>query len=203
MKALGFKLILLLVLGGFVAPMLLPGPDGKPIMTLEDWIPRDLIAWVTGALDKVSELPSDAVNTVGDTIIGEGAEIYHWRDENGVLHYSDEPVTGADSMVIPQDGLAIPSKRFVRSGLAPAEEELQASSNSARRSGKAILLEEQPFPGSDQRNRRSAKSTQQPSLKDVEAMANGDFSNSAELMQNLPALLEQLKEARSTNHGPK
>ena len=193
MKALGFKLIFLLVLGVFVLPMQLPGPDGKPIMTMEGWIPRDLIASIKGAFDKVD---TDALD---GTIVGEGAEIYHWRDEKGVLHYSDKAVSGANSMVLPHDGLAIPSERFVRSGLAPAEDETAAIGSSSR--GSAILLEEHSFPGSSKSRKRTAKSGKQPSLKDVEALANGDFSNSAEMMQNLPALLEQLKEARSATHA--
>ena len=201
MKALGFKLILLLVLGGFVAPMMIPGPDGKPIMTLDDWIPSGLIAKIEGVLNSLGNLkdaPGDIVDSATDAVIGEGAQIYVWRDAEGVLHYSDQAVEGADAMLVPHDGLAIPADRFVRSGLAPEKPKPQS-----RRGGQAVLLEEHAFPGSGgSGNRRSnSKSAGDVSLEDINAMANGDFSNSAEVMQNLPALLEQLKSARAKSHA--
>ncbi len=188
MKILGFKLLLFFLIFAVIAPMLMRGPDGEPIMTLDDWIPHDLIALVVGASSSVS----DTVVSTGAELgveglvgtVGAGVEIYTWTDESGVLHYSDTPIQGAAPMLVPQDGLEIPAERFVRSGLAP----VKPASRSGNK-GRSILLDEAPFP-------EASNGSSSASLGDVEAMARGDFSNAAEVMQNLPELLEQLKVAR-------
>ena len=40
MKILSIKLLLLLIALGVIAPMFIRGPDGEPIMSVDDWIPQ-------------------------------------------------------------------------------------------------------------------------------------------------------------------
>lgn len=198
MKMLGIKLILMLVFLGFVAPMFIRGPDGQPIMTLDDWIPSDAIDWSErqlnhlrnwfdelGAAEGFAGHDDQAEGNVGG-VVGAGSEIYRWRDANGVLHLSDTPVDGAGKLVVPENGLEIPSGRFVQSGLAPPK----PKSRSSRSSG-AILLEEREFPPKSANSGDGAAS-----LQDVGDIANGDFSNAGNVAANLPELIEQLKMAR-------
>ena len=80
------KLILLALGGAMVAPMYIKGPNGKPLMTLEDWIPKDAVALV----DSTTEAASEAVSTSGKQIF------YKWKDQNGVWQMTFEPPKGID-----------------------------------------------------------------------------------------------------------
>ena len=187
MKMLGFKLITLLVVMGLVMPMLLPGPDGKPIMTLDDWIPRDFLAAIGKLGDDVAEAVDNSVSAVETEVVGAGAQIYSWRDERGVLHYSDTPVEGASPLVVPHDGLAIPADRFVQSGLAPAANDAPAPRPKSR-----LLKERDPLG----RDAEPDKPKSKAGLDDLQALGDGDFSNAAAVLENLPELLEQARAAR-------
>ena len=204
MKMLGFKLLFLLLISCVALPMFIKGPDGQPIMTLDDWIPHNAIAWVKQAMGGASDMIDNAAEMVGDSPLGNGpagttgagAEIYTWRDENGVLHYSDTPhaATGADEIVpivVPDDGLAIPTNRFVQSGLAPPE-----SQSSRHNSGGAVLLEERTFPRAKSSGKSADGSSSGTSLEDLDAITQGDLSNAGAVIKDLPQLLEQLKTAR-------
>jgi hypothetical protein len=90
-----FKLIRLFIpvlIIVFVLPMLIPGPDGKPIMSFSDWLPSQQTLRNIG-------------NSVGDTINGAAAlvgqepviataaskKLYKWQDQHGRWHFSDDP----------------------------------------------------------------------------------------------------------------
>lgn len=194
MKLLGFKLILLLLVLGVGVPMFMTGPGGKPIMTVDDWIPHDTIAWFKRSFSGLSDLfeeGQESVTGFQPSSTGAGTEIYTWRDSNGVLHYSDTPVDGAGTLLVPHDGLEIPSDRFVQSGLGPADNNTEQP-----QSGRATLLKERAFPSNRQSKSGANDKTAGASLADIEAMANGDFSNAGGVMGDLPALMEQLKQAK-------
>ncbi len=199
MKILSIKLLLLLIGLGVIAPMFIRGLDGEPIMTLDDWVPHSLIRWSENTIDGLgswgdalsSETP--LMHHSPPAVIGAGAEIYTWRDNQGVLHFSDTPVEGAEVTLVPHDGLAIPAEKFIQDGLSPAE---PVSSSTGPR---AFLLEEQAFS-----NRNSAFKTKKKAeasaggatLADIEAMANGDMSKLGAVLKDLPQLVEQAKQAR-------
>ncbi len=187
MKMLGFKLIMLLLVMGVAMPMLVPGPDGKPIMSLDDWIPHDLLRSLGQLGDDVVDVVESGKDAANTQITGAGAEIYSWRDERGVIHYSDTPIEGAEPIVVPHDGLAIPADRFVQSGLAPAADE-----QPSQRPKSTLLRERDPLdPGAG-----SESAPAKPGLEQLQALGEGDFSNAAAVLENLPELLEQARAAR-------
>lgn len=65
--------------GAAIAPMFIKGPDGKPLMTLESWIPKDAVTLV----DKVSDLTNNAPIAAGSSASGKQT-FYKWKDEDGV-----------------------------------------------------------------------------------------------------------------------
>lgn len=74
------KLILLGLGGALVAPMYIKGPNGSPLMSINDWIPQDAASLV----GKVSDLKSGLQDKMQEAE-GSGKEIfYKWKDENGV-----------------------------------------------------------------------------------------------------------------------
>ena len=223
MRMLGIKLLLLLIALGVIAPMFIHGPDGEPIMQLDDWVPHRLIGWsenLVGGLTNWSNTLSNKVafaeNPTANmslteaplqTVVGAGTAIYTWRDSKGVLHFSDTPVDEAGVMHIPDNGLAIPADKFIQSGLAPVEP------SAAEARGRAFLLKEPSFSGRnssgidsdmdsgmdsglDSRSKGNAKSAKQANLADIEALANGDLSKLGTVLKELPQLLEQAKQAR-------
>ena len=190
MKMLGFKLVMLLLVGVVAMPMLIPGPDGEPIMTPGDWIPSDTIGALLNFGDHVVDAVEAGVEQSDPAVIGAGAQIYSWRDERGVIHYSDTPVEGAEPIVVPHDGLAIPAQRFVQSGLAPA-----APPASGSRARSTLLLERDPL----DRSRPADNGKPAPGLAELEALRQGDLSNAATVLENLPELLEQARAVREAS----
>ena len=215
MKMLGIKLLLLLIALGVIAPMFIHGPDGEPIMQLDDWVPHRLIGWSENLVGGLASWSNTLSNKVAfaenptakmslteaplQTVVGAGTAIYTWRDSKGVLHFSDTPVDEAGVMHIPDDGLAIPADKFIQSGLAPAEP------SAAEARGRAYLLKEPSFSGRnssgidsgmDNRSKGNAKSAKQANLADIEALANGDLSKLGTVLKELPQLLEQAKQAQ-------
>lgn len=194
MKLLTFKLILILLIA-LAAPMIIPGPDGEPIMTIDDWIPRDLINSVGSGIDSAGSVLSDAVDATGEAVDGSGGnQIYTWRDAQGVLHYSDTPVENAQALELDDNTLEIPAKNFVEHGMVQ-------DNKKKRKKARSILLEDGRFSG--QGLSASGSSSQSANsavdLGDIEALASGDLSIAAEVLQNLPELLEQVKQARQTD----
>ncbi|MDG1937944.1 MAG: DUF4124 domain-containing protein [Pseudomonadales bacterium] len=196
MKMLGIKLLLLLLGLGIVAPMFILGPDGEPIMSLDDWIPHTLISrsqevinGLEDLTDRADDLPSDiglairSADYSSKDELSTGTAVFTWRDENGVLHYSDTPIEGATVAVIADDALAIPATRFMQSGLSPAESTPSARNTDSR----AVLLEERDY---------SNDSNSDANFEDIEALANGDFSKLGSVLKNLPQWVEQAKQAR-------
>ena len=207
MKMLGIKLLLLLLGLGIVAPMFIPGPDGEPIMSLDDWIPHTLISRsqeVINDLEDLTDRADDFPSDIGLAIrssdyspdyspkdeLSTGTAVFTWRDENGVLHYSDTPIEGATVAVIADDALAIPASRFMQSGLSPAESIPSASNIGSRAvliDSRAVLLEERDS---------SNDSNSDANFEDIEALANGDFSKLGSVLKKLPQWVEQAKQAR-------
>jgi len=91
MKWKMIKLLLPLLVIVFVVPTILPGPNGRPVMTWKDWLPNAasvqhlhgtlLSAWsrVAGGIEK----------TTGLDVAPEPAHIYKWKDANGNWHFTD------------------------------------------------------------------------------------------------------------------
>ena len=51
------------------------------------------------------------------------AQVYRWVDENGVVHYSDMPVEGAEEIQLPKDGRRRPAFASQPTVTAPTEQE--------------------------------------------------------------------------------
>jgi hypothetical protein len=98
------RLILVLVLLALVLPMVVPGPNGAPVMRPSDWL--DPGSWRLPNMDGVRiprmELPHraaapgqiEALVPAGEPLPGMGppdaGQYYRWQDEQGVWHFSDE-----------------------------------------------------------------------------------------------------------------
>lgn len=85
-----FKLIRLflpLLIIVFVLPMIMPGTDGKPVMSLSDWLPD------TSAIRGLfSDSVNKAARLVGqdDVVIFKKPQLYKWQDEKGRWHFTDK-----------------------------------------------------------------------------------------------------------------
>jgi hypothetical protein len=85
-----FRLFFPILIIGFIAPMIIPGPDGEPLMSWRDWVPDKsslvkLSSFLEGTVDLIDpegSLPS----SVG---LVEKKQIYQWQDEQGHWHFTD------------------------------------------------------------------------------------------------------------------
>jgi hypothetical protein len=78
-----YKLIALALIAALAAPMLIKGPDGKPIMSWKDWLP-DTQAIKKSVEKSIPELP------VSNSTPQPTQKVYRWKDEHGVWHYSNQ-----------------------------------------------------------------------------------------------------------------
>ncbi|XOV86279.1 MAG: DUF4124 domain-containing protein [Pseudomonadota bacterium] len=82
------KLIIFAAILACVAPFFLKGPDGQPLMTLDDWLPADASDMATGR----SGGPPEKVT------------VYKWQDENGVWQFSNDPADAGAADTLELDG---------------------------------------------------------------------------------------------------
>lgn len=117
-----------LLLLGFVVPMIMPGADGKPLMSYQDWLPdknsvdalQRKAKQGAQALYSVLESGAQAVETQSPALsstleILNGSElssqkVYKWQDEFGQWHFTDDPAValqrGANSSEVEQQILS-------------------------------------------------------------------------------------------------
>jgi hypothetical protein len=103
-----FKMFLLSALLLFIVvgmPMLLPGPDGKPLMKPSDWIPTgkslstipSQFSRFFGNIKDVVEQGRDGLEGfAGDSISSESGKLFKWKDQQGQWHFTDTP--GVDAV---------------------------------------------------------------------------------------------------------
>ncbi len=92
-------MIFVLVLG-LAGPFIMKGPDGRPLMELDDLIPD-----FSSMKRKASGVLSDVNDTVGALSGDNGGEpsefgktrVYRWKDEKGRWQYSDTPPASQES----------------------------------------------------------------------------------------------------------
>ncbi|WP_444931897.1 DUF4124 domain-containing protein [Microbulbifer sp. SSSA002] len=110
-----FPMLGALILVGIVLPMILPGPDGKPIMSPSDWLPpaADISAiHASGAqaLQSVRQTTRESATqiealTTSSELMPQGdaskqtSEVFTWKDRDGNWHFSDTVPEGLASHV--------------------------------------------------------------------------------------------------------
>ncbi len=93
------KLLLLLLIGAIAAPFFLKTPEGRPLITLEQIKIPELSIFST---DPVSRWFRDSKDNETDSI-----KVYKWRDEKGVVHYSDYKKPGQEAELTEIKGISI------------------------------------------------------------------------------------------------
>ncbi len=156
-----------LMLGGlFAVLMYLPGPDGEPLMSIED-LPG------FGVIQTASELAEEA-SEVLEASSG-GNEIYQWVDENGTIHFSDEPISGAKVRELQAGNDPIPADNFT--GVAFKKEKPSNKS-------KAFLI------GDSSTRAKAGSGGAAIKPEDFKGLMDGDYSNAREIVKGLPEYLE-------------
>ncbi|MEM1188418.1 MAG: DUF4124 domain-containing protein [Pseudomonadota bacterium] len=73
-------------------PLIIKGPDGRPIMTLDDWKPA-----MPASVDEFAK----QLLTKGKQVLPSSPEaVYRWQDENGAWHFADEAPPGSDVQLV-------------------------------------------------------------------------------------------------------
>lgn len=164
-----FKVVLML--GGLFGVLLfLPGPGGKPMMSLEDLPGFGLFKTATALVEDAGEAM--------DSATGEN-QVYQWVDENGTLHFSDVPVEGATSKEIVMGNDPIPSENFTGSAIKKKK--------SVFSKPKAFLIGD----SSAGKNSIPGGANQAIQKGDFEALADGDYGNARQILDQLPEYLEK------------
>jgi hypothetical protein len=68
------KLLLLALVGGLVAPMFIKGPDGRPLMSWQEFF----------------SAPSGGMGSKPSSVSSDKTTVYKWKDEHGQWHFSDK-----------------------------------------------------------------------------------------------------------------
>jgi hypothetical protein len=103
MKIQHKMMLLIFVLFAFGLPILMKGPDGRPIMTLDDWLPDKNT--VDKAVSTIESLSEKVVNSGGNNssdaaefvtvdslavLTSSSGKMYKWQDAKGRWHFSNE-----------------------------------------------------------------------------------------------------------------
>lgn len=116
-----YKLLIGLLIIACIAPLFIKGPDGEPIMSLDDWSMElpDAARQLMG-----ESLPTSPVSNDGPTA---PTTVYRWQDENGQWHFSNQPrhADGAEEMTL--DGDINRMEAYVPSAKQPASADAQVS----------------------------------------------------------------------------
>lgn len=99
------KMMLLSLLALLVLPMFLVGPSGKPLMSLNDWLPGDLS--LNGAGKKLVNTWNKASGVLeqgtGIDMSVDTPKLYKWKDARGRWQFSNEPPPADVGDVLVQD----------------------------------------------------------------------------------------------------
>ena len=110
------KLMILVVLAALVAPFVLRGPDGQPIMELNDVLPdaMGVERSLEGALDRAENAAGELLGEDAPTGTAGMTRVVRWQDANGVWHFAQEAPEG----VVAEEMLIDPDANLVQ-GMAP------------------------------------------------------------------------------------
>lgn len=95
------KLMMFLVVLALAAPFVMKGPDGRPLMTLDDIKMPDVE--VPEVPDSVKNL-SDKIPDIKNPLSGDqpsatqSTRVYSWTDENGQVQFSNTPPAGVHNV---------------------------------------------------------------------------------------------------------
>jgi hypothetical protein len=96
--ALFIKILLLLLVVALAAPFILNGPDGQPLMTLEDIQKPGALSNLAESISEVNwPFQGDEKSQPATPKSGK-RKIYSWRDEQGKVHYSNIAPTNSASV---------------------------------------------------------------------------------------------------------
>ena len=86
------KVMIAVAILACIGPFFIKGPDGEPLMTIEDLKPDFSLPSVTAKLDDRDDGGSKPV------------KVYKWQDEEGNWHFSNQPVDAEGAETIELDG---------------------------------------------------------------------------------------------------
>ena len=177
-KKLVFKATVM-VAAVFGAMLVLPGPDGQPMMQISDLPGYGLFTAAEKAVDTAAEKVEELQGN---------SEIYTWVDDNGQVHFSDTPVAGSSAHELSATNDAIPAENFTGAAY-------NTSSDRESRP-KSFLI-------SDSSSRKgnvggSARGKEKITAQDFQNLAEGDFSNAREVLNQLPEYLKDAHEKRES-----
>ncbi len=87
------KIMIAVVILACIGPFFIQGPDGEPLITIEDLKPDFSLPSVTAKLDDRDDSGSKPV------------KVYKWQDEEGNWHFSNQPVDAEGAETIELDGI--------------------------------------------------------------------------------------------------
>lgn len=85
------KLLLLLIVIALAAPFIIEGPDGEPLMTLDDLKDSQGLAKLTDTLGQQVTAPFKDEHDRQAPASSKKTRVYSWKDEQGNVHYSNIP----------------------------------------------------------------------------------------------------------------
>ncbi|MFC3152299.1 DUF4124 domain-containing protein [Litoribrevibacter euphylliae] len=186
------KLMLLVLVGAVVAPMFIKGPDGEPIVTLQEVLPS------SSSSESAYVSPSSSSSKL--------TTVYKWKDENGQWHFSDNQATGQNHETLKYNPKAniiqsLAKKEEPKDGAAAIPgvngEYIAAVSRRSPRSQEEELEEE--LEGLDpevvKRVRRALGSNNNANNNDITGGAG--ISLTTIPMSEIPKLIEQAKEVQA------
>jgi len=92
------KILLLLLVAALVAPFVLKGPDGQPLMTLDEIQKPEVLSNLKESISEVSMPFQGGEKEQPPTLKAAKRKLYSWKDEQGNVHYSNVAPTDSASI---------------------------------------------------------------------------------------------------------
>jgi len=88
------KFLIFVLILGLAGPFVMKGPDGKPMLSLRDFLPdvnqiKADVESMTGSAERQFDRATSSDLNAGKT------KVYKWRDSSGNWHLSDRPIAEA------------------------------------------------------------------------------------------------------------
>jgi len=184
------KLMLLALVGLLVAPLIIKGPDGKPLMTVQD-LDLNLPSVSPASAYKDPSYRSSGLTTV-----------YKWQDEHGQWHFSDNQSQGSNHQTLKYN----PKANIIQS--LPKEDDSQQTTLSALSGnefiGNAVSSRTRPKETSQDENvevmqqiKRALGGNNHTTNQSAGYSSGAGISLSTIPLSEVPELIEQAKNIQS------
>lgn len=107
------KLMILLMVFAAIGPFFIKGPDGQPLLTIDDINAPALPSW-----SELGDQARQGLASLNSSDESKSLQVYKWTDGDGVVHYSNQAGAATDAKLTTIDKITVLPLDPAESGLS-------------------------------------------------------------------------------------